>query len=64
MPERDPSEYRQEDLKAVEEYINRPIHQVKRKPFKPYLMMGALFGVVIFLGGLAWLICWLVEPYL
>lgn len=64
MPERDPSEYTPQDLEAVEQYVNTSIHQVQRKPFKPYLMMAALMGVVVVLGGLSWLVGWLVEPYL
>lgn len=64
MPERDPSEYSPEDLEAVKRFINTPVNQVERKPFKPWMMMGGLMGVVIILGGLSLLIGWLVEPYL
>ena len=46
MPERDPKLYTKEELKAVEEYINAPEHQVKRQPFKPWVMMGGLLQVL------------------
>ena len=64
MPERDPKLYTKEELKAVEEYINAPEHQVKRQPFKPWVMMAGLLAVVLVLGGGSLLIGWLVEPHL
>lgn len=64
MPERDPSEYSPEDLEAVKQFINTPVNQVERQPFKPWVMIALLMGSVIVLGGLSLLIGWLVEPYL
>ena len=63
MPERDPNLYTKEELKAVEEYINAPEHQVKRQPFKPWVMMGGLLAVVLY-SVAAHYYGWLVEPYL
>lgn len=31
-----------EDQARVEKYLNRPIHQVERKPFRPWLLMGVI----------------------
>ena len=39
-----------EDMKRVEKYLSSPIHSVERKPFRPYMMMLVLMGVV---GGLS-----------
>ncbi len=64
MPERDPSEYTPEQLAAIERYNASGTRTIERRPFKPWLMMGGLLGVVIVLGGFAWLIGYLVEPYL
>ena len=38
-----------EDLKRVEEYLSSPVHQVERKPFRPWLLLFWLWVVV---GGL------------
>ncbi|QGG79665.1 DUF3094 family protein [Litorivicinus lipolyticus] len=64
MPERDPAEYTAEQLKAIDDYNHSGTRTIERKPFKPWLMMAGLMGVVIVLGGFAWLIGYLVEPYL
>lgn len=35
-----------EDLARVERYLQSPIHQVQRKPFRPWMMMLLLLMVV------------------
>lgn len=45
-----------EDLKNVEDYLNSPIHQVERKPFKPMYFAILSVGSVTFLLTLAWLV--------
>ncbi len=49
-----------EDLARVERYLASPIHQVERKPFRPWFMMLALVGVVTGLSLVSLLISWLV----
>ena len=49
-----------EDLARVEQYLASPIHQVERKPFRPWFMMLALVGVVTGLSLVSLLISWLV----
>lgn len=46
-------ELSEEDKKRVEEYLNSPIHQVERKPFKPLYFVLLTVGSVLFLSGLA-----------
>ena len=43
----------QKDLKRVEEYLSQPIHQVDRKPFKPFYFVLLTFGSVTGLLSLA-----------
>lgn len=50
------SQLSSEDLKRVEQYLSSPIHTVKRKPFRPFLMMLGLVGVVVGLSLLSLLI--------
>lgn len=42
-----------EDQKRVEEYLNSPLHQVERKPFKVWWLLLAIVAAVIGLGLLA-----------
>ena len=49
-----------EDLQRVEKYLSSPIHQVERKPFKPWIMMLMLVLTVLFLSGLSLVISWFV----
>lgn len=39
----------QEDLDRVQEYLNSPIHQVERKPFRPIYFVFLTIGSVSFL---------------
>ncbi|MCY1286567.1 hypothetical protein D3C76_1090510 [compost metagenome] len=54
-----PSRLSPEDQQKVEQYLSSPVHQVKRAPFRPWLMMGALLLVVIALGLLSRLLAYL-----
>lgn len=49
-----------QDLDRVARYLSSPVHQVERKPFRPWLMMGLLVLVVVSLGLLSRLISWFV----
>lgn len=49
-----------EDLGRVEKYLASPVHQVERKPFRPWMMMGSLVAIVVLLGGFSRLISWFV----
>lgn len=51
-----PGELSDEDLARVEKYLSSPIHQVERKPFRPWLMMFGLVAVVVSLSLLSLLI--------
>ena len=39
-----------DDLKRVDEYLSTSIHQVERKPFRPWLLLFWLWVVVAGLG--------------
>jgi uncharacterized protein YbaP (TraB family) len=56
----DQSKLSPEDLARVQQYLSSPIHSVERKPFKPWMMMMALIGVVVVLGLLSQMIAWFV----
>lgn len=44
-------ELSEEDMKRVDSYLNSPIHQVERKPFKPfYFVLLTVFSVTGLLG--------------
>lgn len=47
-----------EDQDRVDRYLNRPIHQVERKPFRPWLLLGVIVIVMtvlsVFSYGIAW----------
>ncbi|HDZ56493.1 MAG TPA: DUF3094 domain-containing protein [Pseudomonas xinjiangensis] len=48
-----PSRLFPEDQKRVDEYLSSPVHQVKRKPFKVWLLLSAILAVVVGMGLLA-----------
>lgn len=48
-----------EDMARVEEYLSTSIHQVERKPFRPWLLLLVLWLVVTALGGIALLFAWM-----
>ncbi|MAT51634.1 MAG: dethiobiotin synthetase [Porticoccaceae bacterium] len=56
MSEEDPrKKLSEEDLERVNAYLSSPIHQVERKPFRPWLLLFWLWVVVTLLGGVSWL---------
>lgn len=48
-----------DDQKRVEEYLQAPQHQVERRPFRPWLLLMVVIGVVIGLGLLSRLLSYL-----
>jgi hypothetical protein len=46
----------EEDLQRVQEYLNSPLHQVERRPFRPIYFIALTFSAVTFLLGLAVLV--------
>lgn len=45
-----------EDQARVDDYLNRPNHQIERKPFRPWLMMGGIVVVMTFLSLFSYLL--------
>jgi DUF3094 family protein len=48
-----------EDMARVEEYLSSPVHQVERKPYRPWLLLLVLWVVVAALGGASLLFAWM-----
>ena len=48
-----------EDQRRVDQYLQAPQHQVERKPFRPWLLLGVVLVVVIGLGVLSRLLSYL-----
>ena len=48
----------EEDLARVREYLNSPIHQVVRPPFRPLRLLLVLWIVVSLISGFALLFAW------
>ncbi|CAM2942653.1 MULTISPECIES: DUF3094 family protein [Pseudomonas] len=48
-----------DDQQHVEEYLQLSQHQVERKPFRPWLLLGVVLVVVIALGFLSRLLSYL-----
>ncbi|MCM8560702.1 DUF3094 family protein [Pseudomonas shahriarae] len=48
-----------DDQQHVEEYLQLSQHQVERKPFRPWLLLGVVLVVVIALGVLSRLLSYL-----
>ena len=48
-----------DDQQYVEEYLQLSQHQVERKPFRPWLLLGVVLVVVIGLGVLSRLLSYL-----
>jgi hypothetical protein len=48
----------EEDLARVREYLNSPIHQVERQPFRPLRLLLVLWIVVSVISGFALLFAW------
>ena len=49
-----------DDQKHVEEYLQLPQNQVERRPFRPWLLLGAVVIAVIGMGLLSRLLSYLV----
>ena len=49
----------EEDLARVREYLNSPIHQVERQPFRPLRLLLVLWIVISLISGSALLIAWM-----
>lgn len=45
-----------EDQARVDDYLNRPNHQIERKPFRPWLLMGIIVLVMTFLSLFSYLL--------
>ncbi len=43
-----------EDTARVEEYLSSPIHRVKRKPFRFFVLLAVCWAVVAALGGFSY----------
>ena len=43
-----------EDMARVNEYLSLPIHQVKRKPFRFFLLLAVCWAVVAALGAFSY----------
>jgi hypothetical protein len=48
-----------EDLARVDKYLSRPNHQVDRKPFRPWLLLGVIFIVMTVLSLFSYLLAYL-----
>ena len=48
-----------DDQQRVEEYLQLPQHQVERRPFRPWMLLGVVLIVVIGLGFLSRLLSYL-----
>ena len=48
-----------EDLARVERYLNRPNHQVERKPFRPWLLLLVIVAVMTGLSLFSYLLAYL-----
>lgn len=55
-----PSRLKPEDQKRVDDYLSAPQHQVKRQPFRPWLLLVLVVVVVVGLGLLSRLLSRLV----
>jgi hypothetical protein len=48
-----------EDQARVNAYLSRPTHQIERKPFRPWLMMGVVVLVMIFLSIFSYILAYI-----
>ena len=54
-----PSRLNPDDLKRVEEYLQLPLNQVERRPFRPWLLLAIVVVAVIGMGLLSRLLSYL-----
>jgi len=52
------SQLSEEDQARVERYLSQPSHQVQRKPFRPWLLIGLVMVVLLVFMGISVLIAW------
>jgi hypothetical protein len=45
-----------EDMKRVEQYLQSGFNTSERKPFRPLLLLGAIWVVVVVIGAISWYI--------
>ena len=50
-----------DDQQRVDEYLNLPQHRIERKPFRPWLLLLLVIGVVLGLGLLSRLLAGLAQ---
>lgn len=48
-----------EDQARVDAYLSRPNHQIERKPFRPWLMMGVVVLVMVFLSIFSYILAYI-----
>lgn len=48
-----------EDQARVEQYLQRPTHQVERKPFRPWLLLGVILLVMTGLSLFSYLLAYM-----
>lgn len=46
------------DQQRVAEYLNEPAHRRERAPFRPWLLLGVLFAVMVILTGASMWYAW------
>ena len=50
-----------DDQQRVDEYLNLPQHRIERKPFRPWLLLLLVIGMVLGLGLLSRLLAGLAQ---
>lgn len=53
-----PTSLSAEDQARVDRYLSRPNHQVDRKPFRPWLLLGIIVAVLTVLSLISYAIAW------
>ena len=49
----------EEDQIRINRYLSAPNHQLERRPFRTWLLLTIIVGVLTLLSGLSYLIAWL-----
>lgn len=47
-----------EDQQRVDRFVSNGVNAVPRKPFRPWLLLGAIWLIMMILSGLSYLIAW------
>ncbi len=55
----DKNRLNEEDQARVDAYLNRPNHQVQRKPFRPWLLLGGIVVVMTVLSVFSYFLAYL-----